>query len=532
MDRASRRAERFACALMGRLGSTRLPGLVLILLALPVALAACQRNPPEQASPAAEAQTRTLVRGLGAEPDTLDPQLAEDNAALAVLADLYEGLTRERPDGSIEAGAAESWTVSEQGRLYTFRLRRNLAWSNGDPLVAGHFAAGLSRAIHPDTLAPYGELLQPIKSVEAAEPHTLQIRLERPLPFLPALLALPVAAPLHPAATANSRPTNGPYRLVAREPGAYLELEQDPHYHDHGSVHIARVRHLPIEDLTTEMNRYRAGELDLTSEVPNSQIPWLREHLPGELKLAPFLSVYSYAVNLARLPHGERRRALAMAIDRERIVQQVTGAGEQPAYGWVPDGIPGYSAARFPWQAEPQESREAQAREAWQRTVGGAPPAKLKLCTDASANHRRTAVALADMWQRVLGVEVEIVELEWSVYLATRRTPGDCDLLRLGWSGDFIDPEAFTMVFRSDHPQNTLGYSNPEYDAILDDSALRGTAADRMQSLADAEALLLADAPVIPIFFRVSKRLVKPYVQGYADNPLGHLPTRLLSLAE
>ena len=505
---------------------------MLSLLALPVALIACQRNPPEQTTPAAEAQTPTLMRGLGAEPDTLDPQLAEDNAALAVLADLYEGLTRERADGSIEAGAAESWTVSEQGRLYTFRLRKDLKWSNGDPLLAGHFAAGLNLATRPDTLAPYGELLEPVESVDAAGPGTLQVRLKRPLPFLPALLALPVAAPLHPAATASSRPTNGPYRLVAREPGAYLELEKSPHYHDRASVHIARVRYLPIEDLTTELNRYRAGELDLTSEVPNSQIPWLREHLPDELKLAPFLSVYAYAVNLPRLPLMERRMALAMAIDRERIVQQVTGAGEQPAYGWVPDGIPGYNAARFPWKADPQESREAEAREAWQRGDGSAPPAKLKLCTDASVNHRRTAVALADMWQRVLGVEVEIVELEWSVYLATRRTPGDCDLLRLGWSGDFIDPEAFTMVFRSNHPQNTLGYSNPEYDAILDDSASQEEATDRMKRLADAEALLLADAPVIPVFFRVSKRLVKPHLRGYAANPLGHLPTRLLSVAE
>ena len=506
--------------------------LGLLALALPAVLfgpTACQRTPPDEPPGEHAPPQRSLLRGLGAEPDTLDPQLAEDNAALAVLADLYEGLTRERADGSIAPGAAESWTVSEDGRLYSFRLRDGLRWSDGSPLDAGHFAAGLRRAIEPDTLAPYSELLEPIDSIEAPEPHVLEIGLKRPVPFLPAVLALPVAAPAHPA-TQGPPPVNGPYRLTAREPGAYLELEANPHYYDSQSVSIEQVRYLVIEDLATELNRYRAGELDLTSEVPNSQIPWLLEHTPAELKLAPFLSVYSYAVNLARLPEVDRRRALAMAIDRERLVQQVTGAGEQAAYGWIPDGIPGYRAARFRWSEAPREKLAAEARAAWQRAGASAPPEKLTLCTDSSANHRRTAVALADMWRRTLGVEVEIVEMEWTVYLATRRTPGNCDLLRLGWSGDFIDPEAFAMLFRSDHPQNTLGYSNPAYDAVLAETATLGDPDARMQGLARAEALLLEDVPVIPVFFRVSKRLVKPYVGGYAHNPLGHLPTRQLSI--
>jgi oligopeptide transport system substrate-binding protein len=512
----------------------RVPRVLPLAFTLPavIVFAACQRTPPAEVRVEPTAQQRTLVRGLGAEPDTLDPQLAEDNAALTVLGDLYEGLTRESADGSIEPGSAESWQVTAEGRRYTFRLRRGLQWSNGEPLRAEHFAAGLQRATHPDTLAPYAELLEPIASVEVTDPAVLEILLKRPVPFLPAVLALPVAAPVHPSATEDSRPVNGPYRLVGREPGAFLELERNPHYRDSQAVRIARVRYLRIDDLTTELNRYRAGELDLTSEVPNSQIPWLREHLPDELKLAPFLSVYSYAINLERLPDVERRRALAMAIDRERLVRQVTGAGEQAAYGWIPDGIPGYEAARFPWKVESPETLAAKARKAWHGSGNAAPPAKLLLCTDASANHRRTAVALADMWRSALDVEVEILELEWSVYLATRRTPGDCDLLRLGWSGDFIDPEAFAMVFRSDHPQNTLGYSSAAYDALLDDSASQDDPAARMKSLARAEASLLEDVPVVPVFFRVSKRLVKPYVRGYADNPLGHLPTRQLSLAE
>ena len=165
-------------------------------------------------------------------------------------------------------------------------------------------------------------------------------------------------------------------------------------------------------------------------------------------------------MNLARLPDAGARKALAMAVDRERITRQVTGAGERPAFGWVPDGIPGYAPARFEWQDLPYPEAATRARELWQTaSAAGKAPTKIKLCTDASANHHRTAVALADLWRTALGVETEIVELEWNVYLDTRHNPGDCDLVRLGWSADFVDPEAFADVFESGNPQNTLGYS-------------------------------------------------------------------------
>jgi oligopeptide transport system substrate-binding protein len=219
-----------------------------------------------------------------------------------------------------------------------------------------------------------------------------------------------------------------------------------------------------------------------------------------------------------------------MAVDRDRITRQVTGAGEAPAFGWVPDGIPGYAPARFEWRSLPHEAASAQARALWDaaRRAGSA-PARLKLCTDASENHHRTAVALADLWRTALGIETEIVELEWQVYLDTRHHPGDCDLVRLGWSADFVDPEAFATVFETGNPQDTLGYSSAAYDGLLEQSRLAADAPGRMALLARAEAALLADVPVVPVFFRVSKRLVKPYVHGVGANPLGHVASRDLS---
>ncbi|MCM2311076.1 MAG: peptide ABC transporter substrate-binding protein [Steroidobacteraceae bacterium] len=508
-------------------------GIALAVLVLAFVAAGCGSHSGDTTAPD-PATPHVLRRGLGAEPGTLDPHLAADNAALAVVADLHEGLTTEASDGSIAPGHAESWIVADDGRVYTFRLRHGLRWSNGDALTAEHFAAGLRHALATATASPNAGLLDAVEHVVAVDAETLRIRLRRPVPYLPAVLALPVASPMHPqAASLAARPGNGPYRLVRRLPGERIELERNPHYWDAANVSIASVTHVTVSDLTTEVSLYRTGELDLTSEVANTQLHELQERLPGELQLVPYLSVYAYAVNLARLPDPRARLALAMAIDRSRITQQVTGAGELPAYGWVPDGIAGYTPARFAWRDMPHSQAVEQARQLWEAARRAhAAPSRLKLCTDASANHHRTAIAIADLWRSALGVETEIVELEWTVYLDTRRHPGECDLVRFGWSADFVDPEAFAMVFESDHPQNTLGYANAAYDEWLARSRAGTDIGRRMAELAGAEALLLQDAPVIPVFFRVSKRLAKPYLQGAIPNPLGHVASRNLRFTQ
>jgi oligopeptide transport system substrate-binding protein len=502
------------------------------ILCLSVLASACSPSDRDPATRQAGPPSTTLRRGLGADPATLDPQLADDNAAIAVAADLYEGMTTEALDGSIIPGAAQSWAIADGGLAYVFSLRPGLRWSNGDPLTAGHFVAGLRFALAPGSVAPSAGLLEAIESVDAIDPLTVRIRLSRPVPYLPALLALPVAAPIHPrAADLQPRPGNGAYRLVRRVPGERIELERNPHYRDAAHVAIERVAHLPITDLATELNLYRAGDLDLTSEVPNTQLESLRREHSAELRIAPYLSTYAYAVNLARLADAGARQALAMAVDRERVTRQITGAGERPAFGWVPDGIRGYAAARFEWQDLPYRQAATRARELWhEASAAGRAPTRIKLCTDASANHHRTAVALADLWRTALGVDTEIVELEWNVYLDTRHNPRDCDLVRLGWSADFMDPEAFADVFESGNPQNTLGYSSAAYDGLLAKSRTATDSARRMELLYRAEQQLLSDVPVVPVFFRVSKRLVKPYVEGYQANPLGHVASRDLRL--
>jgi ABC-type oligopeptide transport system substrate-binding subunit len=473
-----------------------------------------------------------LRRGLGAEPDTLDPRLAEDNAALAIAAELHEGLTRTGPDGSVRPGAAESWETSPDGRTYLFRLREALRWSNGESLTAEHFASALRELIDPATAAPYAGLFDALQTAEALDTMHLRLTLAHPLPQLPALLALPAAAPRFPKnPVEGDAPVSGPFRLRDRTVGERLLLERNPYYWDAANVALDEVSYLTVQDLGTELNLYRTGELDVTSEVPNTHVASLRTELPGELRITPYLGVYAYAVNMARLRDRDARTAIAMAVDRERITGQVTGAGEVPAYGWIPAGLPGYEPARFAWQGLTTDEATKTARRLWAaaRSRGAAPDA-LTLCTDANANHHRTAVALADLWRTALGVETRIVELEWGVYLDTRRAPGECDLVRLGWSADFVDPEAFADVFESSSPQNTLGYRSERYDRLLSQSRAETAPERRMALLAEAEARLLEDVAVVPVFFRVSKRLLKPGVSGVETNPLGQLSSRDLSL--
>jgi oligopeptide transport system substrate-binding protein len=472
---------------------------------------------------------------LGGDPATLDPRLAEDNAALALLQELYEGLTAEAADGSIIPGAADSWSVSADGRTWTFRLRDNLRWSDGTPLTAAQFVAGLEAARVENSQAPYSALLHQVTTARAPDYRTVVLEAARPVPYLPAVLALPVAAPQRRAASAAGASVvgNGPYRLVMHRPGEKFELERNAHYHSAGSVAIERVTYLTLENLNTELNLYRSGDLDVTSEVPNSQVEWLRRNLPGELHIAPYLSTYAYVPNQRRLTDRDLRTALALAVDRQQITTKVTGAGEFAAMSWVPPGIPGYDPSRFNWADLPAEKQTEQARALWQAAARrGAAPTRLTLCTDASANHRRTAVALADQWRRTLGIDVAIVEMEWKAYLAMREQPGECDLIRFGWSADFVDAEAFLALFTSGQSQNVAGYSNRAYDALLAKAAVAADAGQRGTLLASAERILLQDAAVIPIFHRVAKRLVRPDIEGVAANPLGHLPSRYLQRSQ
>lgn len=523
-DCAAARGMAGSCSIW-RVSAANLASLCLSLTAS--LLLGCSQS---QAPPVAES---VLRRGNGGEPGTLDPQRAEDVPALTILTDLYEGLTTETARGELTGGAAREWVVSADGRTIVFHLRSKLRWSNGDALTAPHFAAGLRRAIDPRTAAPNAQMLSAIRRIEAPAADRLELQLSRPDPALPAILALPIAAPRHPSATddAARTPVNGAYRMQDWQPHQSISLDRNEHYRNAASVVVARITYLPVEDLGTELRMYRSNLLDITSEIPNAQVGWVRENLAQEFHSTPLLATYSYAVNFARLPADTARRlrtALSLAVDREMLVARVTGAGEKAAFGWVPDGFPGYRPARYSWAAQDATARVAYARS--ELAQAKQVPDHLKLCTDSSENHRRTAVAIAAMWREALGIELQIQELEWKAFLAARAAPGDCDLMRLGWSADYLDPGGYLEIFASQHPQNTLHYSSPRFDELMQQARLAVDTSVRMRTLQLAESQLLADGAVIPLFFRVSKRLAKPNVQGEFSHPLGRAPSQYISL--
>lgn len=495
----------------------------------------------------------TVHRGNGGEPDSLDPARAEGIQAFNVIADLYEGLLALGARGDIVPGVAASWEVSDDGLTYTFRLRDDARWSDGTPVTAQHFVAGMRRSLSPDTGSTYAALLYPIDNAEAVaqgrlpatalgvsaeDERTLVIRLHAPAPYLPTLLTMPTAMPfLDDGGAERGRfadPArfvgNGPFLLAGWEPGSDIRLRKNPGYREAELVAIDEVRYYPITEPLTELNMYRAGELDITFAVPGSHVEQLRETHAGELRITPYLATYFLAFDLTEAPldNVALRQALSMAIDREALVR-VTGRGEQPAYGLVPGGIDGYAPAHVGWRSLPPAERLAKARELYgQAGYSAAAPLQVTLLYDAADIHETIALAVSEMWRTNLGVEVQLDKREWKYFLDTRDERGDWQVMRFAWTGDFDHPAAFADIFRSSSPQNLPGYASERYDALLAAAETSIDPDEQLRLYAEAEAVMLADAPIAPLYFYVSKHLVSPDVAGFEANVFDRHPSRYL----
>lgn len=493
---------------------------------------------------AGPATAETLLRrGNGAEPETLDPHKATGSPEMAILTDLFEGLVHPDAQGRPQPGLAERWTTSADGLRWTFHLRADARWSDGAPLTADDMAFSLKRATDPTFAARNGFLLAMIDAVDAPDPQTLSISLKYPTPYLLQVLTHPIAYPVPKQALAAhgekwTRPGaligNGAFKLVAWTPHASLRLDRNPHARDAKSIALDAVVYLPTEDRAAELKRYRAGELDVAYEAPADQISWIKANLPQELRLTPFLSTYFYAFNLTNAPFRDQtalRRALSMVIDRDILTEKILAAGERPAYGLIPPGLPDYAPVAADWAAWPAVQRIEKAQ-ALLRTAGYGPdkPLKVELLYNTSDNHRRIAVAIQAMWRKHLGVEATLRNEEWKSYLASRAEKR-FQILRMGWVADYADPYSFLELFRTDiGEQNITGWSDAAFDSLTERAANTQATGARMALLAQAEARLLEQAPLVPLYFYVSKRLVKPTVRGWIDNPLDMHPSRHLSL--
>ncbi len=496
------------------------------------------------------AEVQVFHWGNGPEPQSLDPHKSEGVASSNIQRDLFEGLMNEAPDGEVIPGVAESWEISEDGKTYTFTLRRNARWSNGDAVVAEDFVYGLRRSLDPATLSRYTFMLNPILNardiaagrrpttdlgVRALDDHTLEIQLEALTPYFLGLLTHSASYPVHRASVEThgdrfTRPgnlvSNGAYQLEDWVVQSHVKLLRNPYYWDNDETIIDEVWFHNTEDKSAEIRRYRAHELDITyNSLAKRQLPWLRENLPDELYIDPYLGSYYYGFNVTRPPFKDNpglRRALALAIDRDIITKQVTTAGELSSYGWVPP-VSGYVGQQMAEAAWTQEERAEEARRLYALAGYSAEnPLVTEIMYNTEEDHKRIALAIAAMWKQVLGVEVSILNQEWKVFLDTRNQMVDTQVYRAGWIGDYNYAFTFAELFQSGGGINNTGYASDEYDQFLSLASAEADPERRAKYLQQAEAVLLEDLPILPIYFYVSSRLIKPWVGGFEPNIMSH----------
>lgn len=496
-----------------------------------------------------------LRQGTAADPPSLDPSVAAGTLAAPIVADLVSGLVVRDAASRPEPGSAESWSVSDDGLTWTFRLRPGLAWSDGVPLGAGDFVYSFRRLMLPQTGSLLSGLFFFLKGGEAvfrgeAPPETLGvsapdartvvIALEHPVPYLLQLLANLQVAPVPRHAIERhgrdwTRPenmvSNGAYRMVERVPQSYIKLAKNPNYFGAAGVRVDEAYWYPTQDLGTSLRRFRAGELDIVLNFPPDEIGWIRANMPEALRIGPTLAAYFLILNTRRPPFDDPgvRRALSLAIDREAITDKLLRTGVRPAWSFATPEFEGYGGIRLAEQDQPLAARQAEARRLLERAgYGAGKPLTVPLVYDTQEENRRIMVAIAAMWQAI-GVKAVLTNVEFGALNGKVRGK-DFDVARWTYFASFDDAYAFLQLLRSGNPNNWAGWAHAGYDALLERSDRVGEPAARAALLREAEAIMMKEQPLIPIYYYVGRRLVSPRVKDWIDTPRGTTPTRFLAV--
>ena len=502
---------------------------------------------------------QVLRLGNGSEPEGLDPQIVTGVPEHFILAALLEGLLSENPKTlAPEPGVAERWEVSKDGRVYTFLFRSDAKWTNGDTVKAGDFAYSYERMLTPEMATKYGYMLHVLKNAKAfnegtlkdfskvgvkvVDDRTLALTLEEPTPYFLQLINHYSWYPVHPPTIEKfggmtkrdsqwTQPKNfvgnGSFRLKEWKLNEHILVEKSPTYWDADKVRLEKIYFLPISSAETEEKMFRDNQLHVTQTIPLTRIEHYQKKEPELLRVDPYLGTYFYRVNVNHkaLKDKRVRQALAMSINRHEITRFVMKAGQIPAYYMTPPNTAGYtSQAKFAF--DPARARQLLAEAGY---PGGKGFPKIDIYYNTSEAHKQVAEALQQMWKKTLQIDVGLFNQEWKVYLDTVNKI-KYDVARAGWIGDYNDPNTFLDMWLTGGGNNQTGWSNARYDQLIQEASQTSNPAARFEKFQKAEAILLDEMPVIPIYFYVSLTLVKPNVRGWYPNILDHHPYKYIHL--
>ncbi len=486
--------------------------------------------------------TQELTRGNGAEPASLDPQKVEGTPGSRVTRDMFEGLVTQDLEGNTIPGQAESWTISDNNKVFTFKIREDATWSNGDPVTAEDFVFGFQRAVDPATASNYAWFIEiptiinasniiggkaPVDSlgVKALDDKTFQVTLEKPVPYFIKMLAHQTTFPVPKKVVdkfgdewtrAENIVSNGAYVMEKWVVNERIVLKRNKNYWNDKETVIDQVTFLPIVSQTAELNRYKSGELDFTQEISSKHFSSLQKDIPNEIRITPQLGTYYYEFNTKVKPFDDVRvrKALSYAINRDAITRSITKRGEIPAYTFTPEAVAGFQPPKTDYGQLTQKERNSKAKELLE-TAGYNKnnPLKLSLLYNTSELHQPIAVAVSYMWKSI-GVETTLENQEWKTFLDTKNE-GKFEISRSGWIGDYNEASTMLDLKTTTHGNNDGKWSNKRYDEIMAASRTASTDAEREALYIEAEKILASEMPVAPVYQYVTGRLVKPWVGGY-----------------